>query len=122
MKTVNLFRFAMVSNTTEELRARYDYGRDNIVSPCAQQLISDTDKKRLSARKLKVKAGVGVRICKIKAYRDDTLYDVIYIATQPCDDKENYLDEEYYAHARQDRKSTRLNSSHIEESRMPSSA
>ena len=90
----------MVSNTTEELRARYDYGRDNIVSPCAQRPISDTDKKRLSARKLTVKAGVGVRVCKIKAYRDDTLYDVIYIATQPCDDKENYLDEEYYAHAR----------------------
>ena len=40
----------MVSNTTEELRTRYDYGRDNIVSPCAQQPISDTDKKRLSAR------------------------------------------------------------------------
>lgn len=90
----------MVSNTTEELRARYDYGRDNIVSPCAQQPISDTEKKRLSARKLTVKAGVGVRVCKIKAYRDDTLYDVIYIATQPYDDKENYLDEEYYAHAR----------------------
>ena len=77
----------MVSNTTEELRARYDYGRDNIVSPCAQRPISDTDKKRLSARKLTVKAGVGVRVCKIKAYRDDTLYDVIYIATQPCDER-----------------------------------
>lgn len=89
-----------VSNTTEELRTKYDYGRDSIVSPCAQQPISNTDKKRLSARKLTIKAGVGVRVCKVKAYRDDTLYDVIYIATQPYDDQENYLDEEYYAIAR----------------------
>ena len=45
----------MVSNTTEELRARYDYGRDNIVSPCAQQPISDTDKNALVQESLRLR-------------------------------------------------------------------
>ena len=89
-----------VENSTKELRSRYNYGRDPIVGPCADQPLGDLKNERLSARKITVTVGEGVRVCKVKAYRDDKLYDVIYIATKPYDTQENYLDEEYYAQAR----------------------
>lgn len=55
--------------------------------------------KSITFKKLKA-VTYYVRVCKVKAYRDDKLYDVIYIATKPYDAQENYLDEEYYAQAR----------------------
>ena len=71
-----------VENSTKELRNRYNYGRDPIVGPCAEQPLGDLKNERLSARKITVTVGEGVRVCKVKVYRDDKLYDVIYIATE----------------------------------------
>ena len=44
------------------------------------------------------------------------------ITLLPCEDAHEYTDTEGYKMDERVRKSTRLNSSHIEESRMPSSA
>lgn len=92
-----------VESTTKELRADSYYGRKEIVGSCVDResdYTGDTGKKCLSSQKLTVTAGLGVRAIKIKAYRDDKLYDVVYIAPNPCDAQENEIDEELYAAAR----------------------
>lgn len=87
-----------VTNSSEELRSGYEY--DTISGPCVDQTAKYTEKYGVSARRLTITAGIGVRVCKVKAYRDDTLYDVAYVATIPKDADGNSLDEELYATAR----------------------
>ena len=87
-------------SATSELRKDDRYGRDKVVGACVSQKVGYSEKLCLSARKLTITAGVGVRVCKVKAYKDDVLYDVIYVATKPYDKDDNYLDQDYYAIAR----------------------
>lgn len=87
-----------VQNSSEELRSGYEY--NTISGPCVDQVATYTNKYSVSARKLTITAGIGVRVCKVKAYRDNVLYDVVYVATRPKDQDGNDLDEELYATAR----------------------
>lgn len=54
------------------------------------------DQVALSSRKIIITAGNGVRVCKVKAYVDDVLYDVSYLAASPHDEDDNSLDDELY--------------------------
>lgn len=89
-----------VTNTTEQYRESDDYGRTVVVGPCSEEGIQTTDVQILSSRRILVKAGAGVRVCKINAYRDGVLYDFIYVATDPVDAEGNKIDENSYKQMR----------------------
>ncbi len=56
--------------------------------------------KAMSQCKLTVTAGVGVRVCRLDAYRDGVLYDTMYVAAKPYDEAGNLLDTELYTKVR----------------------
>ena len=56
--------------------------------------------KAMSQCKLTVTAGVGVRVCRLDAYRDGVLYDTMYVAPKPYDEDGNLLDTELYTKVR----------------------
>ena len=49
--------------------------------------------KAMSQCKLTVTAGVGVRVCRLDAYRNGVLYDTMYVAPKPYDEDGNPIEE-----------------------------
>ena len=85
-----------VENTTEQFRKNRWYGEKTVVGPVFNNAPKNFDQIALSSRKIIITAGNGVRVCKVKAYVDDVLYDVSYLAASPHDEDDNSLDDELY--------------------------
>ena len=85
-----------VENTTEQFRYNRWYGEKTVVGPVFNNAPKNFDQVALSSRKIIITAGNGVRVCKVKAYVDDVLYDVSYLAASPHDEDDNSLDDELY--------------------------
>lgn len=88
-----------VENITKEFCEESVYGRKTVNLPVSDDE-SDKTCVAMSARKLVITAGEGVRVCKVKVYVDDKLYDAGYLATRPYDENGKYLDEALYTKVR----------------------
>lgn len=92
-----------IKDITQEVRSdvAYRYGMSVVQKPYGEGSNNSYEEYAcLTAQKVMITAGEGVRVCKVCAYKDGKLYDSIYIATKPYNKNGEELDKELYKDVR----------------------
>lgn len=101
-KAMNDLDLNMTAPTMTVGKGEYSwFVHEYITSPSLGNTFSTDFAMVMGKKTLKITSGVGIRVIKVLAYKDNQLVDIIYVATKPYDADQNYLDDDYYKLARQ---------------------
>lgn len=93
-------QITQVKDITQELRQDYAYIKGVYTVHGPIDLHINEEYQCMTSRKIMITAGEGVRACKVCAYKDGELYDVVYITTKPSDEAGESLDKKLYDEVR----------------------